>query len=245
LYYEDLYDLVRPLQPPSLESDYTSTPFTAIENLSTSSLPIPNKSSASALDVSVMTVLGSSSSNPSYILEHEAEHENHLDSDYVIDGLGVEHQGPWMTVPQSVASSRIKYRPAVAGEGDNLPLEILRCLSEWCSVLEDRGTVPGTSLGSILGCISSLEDSLTTMEEILTVPLPFVYSAHIRHTVWLFLVFLPFQLVSMFAWHAITGVLIASFIYLGFLAAGEEIEQPFGYDEVSKRSSSSYAKLLC
>jgi len=25
--------------------------------------------------------------------------------------------------------------------------------------------------------------------------------------------------------------LIASFIYLGFLAAGEEIEQPFGYDE--------------
>jgi len=37
----------------------------------------------------------------------------------------------------------VKHRPRVAGGGENLPLEILRCLSEWCSVLEDRGTVPG------------------------------------------------------------------------------------------------------
>jgi len=27
---------------------------------------------------------------------------------------------------------------------------------------------------------------------------------------------------------------MAAFIYLGFLAAGDEIGQPFGYDEVSK-----------
>jgi len=69
------------------------------------------------------------------------------------------------------------------------------------------------------------------MEKILTTPLSFLFSAHIRHTVWLFLVFLPFQLVGMFGWHSVTGVFIASLIYLGFLAAGEEIEQPFGYDE--------------
>lgn len=36
-----------------------------------------------------------------------------------------------------------KHRPVVAGGGENLPLEVLRCLSEWISVLEDRGTVPG------------------------------------------------------------------------------------------------------
>jgi predicted membrane chloride channel (bestrophin family) len=30
----------------------------------------------------------------------------------------------------------------------------------------------------------------------------------------------------------VLGTAIATFIYLGFLAAGEEIEQPFGYDEV-------------
>lgn len=45
---------------------------------------------------------------------------------------------------------------------------------------------------------------------------------------------MPFQLIDQFGWSTIPGVGIASFIYLGFLAAGEEIEQPFGYDEVRK-----------
>ncbi|KAF9268099.1 UPF0187-domain-containing protein [Marasmius fiardii PR-910] len=114
---------------------------------------------------------------------------------------------------------------------ENLPWEILRCLSEWLSVLEERGTVPGTSLGGLFSSISSLEDSLGILEKILTTPLPFVYSVHIRHTVWIYLFFLPFQLVKDFGWYTILGVGIAAFIYLGFLAAGEEIEQPFGYDE--------------
>ncbi|KAI0048512.1 UPF0187-domain-containing protein [Auriscalpium vulgare] len=124
-----------------------------------------------------------------------------------------------------------KHRPRVAGNGQNIPIEILRALSDWLSVLEDRGTTPGTSLGPMIGCIAALEDSLSTLERILTTPLPFVFSVHIRHTVWIYLFFLPFQLVDQFAWYTIPGVAIAAFIYLGFLAAGEEIEQPFGYDE--------------
>jgi predicted membrane chloride channel (bestrophin family) len=47
-------------------------------------------------------------------------------------------------------------------------------------------------------------------------------------TVWIYLFFLPFQLVQQFEWYSIPGVFIAAFIYLGFLAAGEELEQPFG-----------------
>ncbi|KIY65215.1 UPF0187-domain-containing protein [Cylindrobasidium torrendii FP15055 ss-10] len=125
-----------------------------------------------------------------------------------------------------------KTHPVLASTAEeNLPLEILRVLSEWMSVLEARGSVPGTSLGGMLGTLAGLEDSLSALERILTTPLPFVYSVHIRHTVWLYLFFLPFQLVGDFGWYAVPGVCIASFIYLGFLAAGEEIEQPFGYDE--------------
>ncbi|KAK0464346.1 Bestrophin, RFP-TM, chloride channel-domain-containing protein [Desarmillaria tabescens] len=139
-------------------------------------------------------------------------------------------QRKWSGPIQPAASGK-KHRPRIAGGGENLPLEILRCLSEWFSVLEDRNTVPGTSLGSMIGLIASMEDTLSALETILTTPLPFVYSVHIRHTVWLYLFFLPFQLVSTFGWHTVSGVCIAAFIYLGFLAAGEEIEQPFGYDE--------------
>ncbi|KAH6897922.1 Bestrophin, RFP-TM, chloride channel-domain-containing protein [Coprinopsis sp. MPI-PUGE-AT-0042] len=113
----------------------------------------------------------------------------------------------------------MKHRPRVAGGGENLPLEIIRCLSEWFSVLEDRGTVPGTSMGTMVGTLAAFEDTLTGLERILTTPLPF--------TVWLYLFFLPFQLVSQFRYYAIPGVAMASFIYLGFVAAGEEMEQPF------------------
>jgi len=115
--------------------------------------------------------------------------------------------------------------------GENLPEEVLRCLSEWVSVLEERNTVPGASLGSILGGIQSFEMSLTTLEHILTTPLPFVYSVHIRHVVWLYLFLLPLQLVNDFEWHTVPAVCVGAFVYLGFVAAGEEIEQPFGYDD--------------
>jgi len=115
--------------------------------------------------------------------------------------------------------------------GSSLPLELLGIMSSYLATIEDRGTVPGMSLGPMIGSVQGLEDSLTTLEKILTTPLPFVYSAHIRHTVWLYLFFLPFQLCETFGYYVIPGIAVASFLYLGFMAAGEEIEQPFGYDK--------------
>jgi len=124
-----------------------------------------------------------------------------------------------------------KHRPRVAGDGENLPLEIIRCMSEWLSLLEARGVVSGNALGGMYGCVTAYEDILSTLERILTTPLPYVYSQHIRHTVWLYLFFLPFQLAHDFNWYTIPGTSVAAFFYLGFIAAGDEIEQPFGYDE--------------
>lgn len=143
----------------------------------------------------------------------------------------LETQNMQFNVQRKFTAGR-KYYPLVAGEnGLNLPLAILRRLSEWVAVLETRGTTGGAAIGGMLGCISSFEDQLTGLEKILTTPLPFVYSVHIRHTVWLYLFFLPFQLTETFGYWTIFGVVIAAFMFLGLLAAGEEIEQPFGYDE--------------
>ncbi|KAF8607338.1 UPF0187-domain-containing protein [Ceratobasidium sp. AG-I] len=126
-----------------------------------------------------------------------------------------------------------KYYPLVAGESEvNLPLAILRRLSEWVALLETRGVTGGSTIGGMMGCLAGFEDTLSGLERILTTPLPFVYSVHIRHTVWLYLFFLPFQLTATFGYWTIFGVGIAAFMFLGLLAAGEEIEQPFvGYDE--------------
>lgn len=72
-----------------------------------------------------------------------------------------------------------KHQPDVACE-TNIPLQILASLSEYVAVLEGRGVVPGTSMGPLVGTIQMFEDSLSGLERILTTPLPFVYSVHIR-----------------------------------------------------------------
>ena len=41
---------------------------------------------------------------------------------------------------------------------------------------------------------------------------------------------LPFQLVATLNWLTIPAVSVVAFIFIGFLAAGEEIENPFGFD---------------
>ncbi|KAF5317118.1 hypothetical protein D9611_003507 [Ephemerocybe angulata] len=179
--------------------------------------------------------------------EASAEHVGLNEDDDFNDAYVAKRR--WQGPVQS--GLHMKHHPKVAGDGENLPLEIVRCLSEWFSVLEDRGTVPGTSMGTMVATLASFEDSLTGLERILTTPLPFTHQVRSlpdgkpttanrascsltslsRHTVWLYLFFLPFQLVNQFAYYTIPGVAIAAFIYLGFVAAGEEIEQPFGYDD--------------
>jgi predicted membrane chloride channel (bestrophin family) len=47
----------------------------------------------------------------------------------------------------------------------------------------------------------------------------------------LYLFFLPFQVVSSFGYLTIPGTAFAAFLLLGFLEIGQEIENPFGYDE--------------
>ncbi|KAG9122316.1 hypothetical protein FRC07_001367, partial [Ceratobasidium sp. 392] len=140
-------------------------------------------------------------------------------------------QEPWRNVQRKFTVGH-KYYPLVAGESQlHLPLAILRRLSEWVAVLDARGSTGGAAIGGMMGCLASFEDQLSGLERILTTPLPFVFSVHIRHTVWLYLFFLPFQLTEGFGYWTIFGVGVAAFMFLGLLAAGEEIEQPFGYDE--------------
>ncbi|KAJ7744757.1 Bestrophin, RFP-TM, chloride channel-domain-containing protein [Mycena maculata] len=103
-------------------------------------------------------------------------------------------------------------------KGENLPEEVLSP-STVLHVLEDRNTVPGASLGSILGAIAQFEISLTTLEHILTTPLPFVYSVHIRMS---YCNLNSQRLMGDFGWHTVPGVMVVAFVYLGFIAAGED-----------------------
>ncbi|CAE6462334.1 unnamed protein product [Rhizoctonia solani] len=218
---------------PAHNTDETPPSPTSTEPLLPASRPLPNFPSPShsltpftSILIPFTALLGffswvavKTTTNP----RSDVEHGTSVSNDH--------HENPRLNVQRKFTLGR-KYYPLVAGESQfNLPLSILRRLSEWVALLESRGSTGGAAIGGMLGCIAAFEDQLTGLEKILTTPLPFVYSVHIRHTVWLYLFFLPFQLTETFGYWTIFGVGIAAFMFLGLLAAGEEIEQPFGYDE--------------
>ncbi|KAJ7099001.1 hypothetical protein C8R44DRAFT_791765 [Mycena epipterygia] len=62
---------------------------------------------------------------------------------------------------------------------------------------------------------------------------------------WLGLFMLPLQLGSEFGWHTLPAVAVAASMYLGFVAAGEEIEQPFGYDENNLELDMFCCEIVC
>jgi putative membrane protein len=61
--------------------------------------------------------------------------------------------------------------------------------------------------------------------------MPLAYSIHLQSCVWLYLFSIPFQIIGdVGPWWTIPITGIAGICFLGILAIGFEIENPFGYD---------------
>ena len=76
-----------------------------------------------------------------------------------------------------------------------------------------------------------LQDSLNTLERVLTTPLPFAYQAHLKVSIWAFLFFLPFQIYDALGYLTIVATCVTATVYLGFLEIANQVENPFGYDD--------------
>lgn len=112
----------------------------------------------------------------------------------------------------------------------NIPLEITLYLSAYISALQQRKVCDVPTINLLLGSLNNLVDSLTGLERILTTPIPFSYSVHLWTVTMVYCLFLPFQLWGSLYWLTVPGTAIAAFIFTGFIVAGEEIENPFGFD---------------
>ena len=84
---------------------------------------------------------------------------------------------------------------------------------------------------AMTNALSSMVDCLTSFERIRNTPIPLAYSIHLQQTLTLYILSLPFQLVSTVKWGTIPIVFVAAFTLLGIESIGGEIENPFGYDE--------------
>ena len=78
--------------------------------------------------------------------------------------------------------------------------------------------------------LASLNDALTGTERVLSTPLPIAYTIAFSQITWVYVMLLPFQLYATLEWVTIPATIAASYIILGLLFIGREIENPFGED---------------
>ena len=126
----------------------------------------------------------------------------------------------------------------------NLPVEILVYLSTYVDLLISAGLLPSIPVQiQVMNALASLTDCLTGMERVLGTPLPLAYRIALSQISWLYILALPFQLVTYLGWVAIPGTLgmdhpsctnetAAAYIILGIALIGRELENPFG-DEIT------------
>ncbi|KAK9472805.1 Bestrophin, RFP-TM, chloride channel-domain-containing protein [Dipodascopsis tothii] len=113
----------------------------------------------------------------------------------------------------------------------NLPLEILQFISYYCRELQHGHQLLSPAETSFFYAqTNSLTEILTGTERILRTPLPLAYNILCSQLAWIFVLALPFQLVSTISWVAIPATLIAAYVILGLAAIGLQIENPFGFD---------------
>ncbi|KAI0031895.1 Bestrophin, RFP-TM, chloride channel-domain-containing protein, partial [Vararia minispora EC-137] len=128
-------------------------------------------------------------------------------------------------------AQRLRAKLLTSSVTHNLPHEISLYLSSYVAALQARKALDPPTATNLLQTLTQLVDALTGLERILTTPIPFSYSVHLWSVTLVYCLALPFQLWSALKWVTIPGTAVASFIFFGFLVAGEEIENPFGYDK--------------
>ncbi|KAF8760739.1 Bestrophin, RFP-TM, chloride channel [Rhizoctonia solani] len=96
--------------------------------------------------------------------------------------------------------------------------------SSYIAALQHRQAIDVPTTNTLLLGLNQLVDSLSGLERILTTPIPFSYGTQLWISCFLYLGVLPFQLWQSMGYITIPATAIASFIFFGFLAAGEEIE---------------------
>ncbi|KAI8907018.1 Bestrophin/UPF0187, partial [Powellomyces hirtus] len=119
-----------------------------------------------------------------------------------------------------------------AGQPDvkNLPLEITHHLSGFIMKARQTEQIDVSQLGCMNNALNTMVDCFTGFERIRGTPLPFAYGIHLKQTLMLYLLSLPFQLLKKSEWSTIPVQFLAAFTLLGLEAIGGEIENPFGFD---------------
>jgi ion channel-forming bestrophin family protein len=113
-----------------------------------------------------------------------------------------------ITDPEEFGQKRslLGHKKFVAAVESNVPLEITLYLSSYLAWLLKKGLLTPALATGITNSISSLQECAISLARIRNTPLPFAYQAHLRMSLWLYLLFLPFEIYKSFEWLTIPYV---------------------------------------
>ncbi|KAJ3114045.1 hypothetical protein HK100_001811 [Physocladia obscura] len=111
-----------------------------------------------------------------------------------------------------------------------IPIEIVFRLQKYITELKATNQIDANVQLVLSQNINALADCISCFERIRSSPIPLAYALHVKQTLFIYLLSLPFQIVPILQWYTIPATIIAAFTMFGIEAIGGEIENPFGYD---------------
>jgi len=115
---------------------------------------------------------------------------------------------------------RVKHRPN----------KIVAKMIERINELYKEGKITGDHLINLDKEPKEFIDLMGGCERIRNTPIPYSYTMYIKKFIFIYIITLPFGLISTFGYFTIATVLLVSFVLLSVELIAEEIEDPFGRD---------------
>jgi len=113
----------------------------------------------------------------------------------------------------------------------NLPVYIIVLVTRYFEYNWSLNLLGSSDYTDMCSLLSEMIECNSILERIKNTPIPFAYTVHISQTTNLYLLCMPFQLLSGLHWWTIAVVLMASFILLGLDSIALDIENPFKLDK--------------
>ncbi|KAG2177352.1 hypothetical protein INT43_008009 [Umbelopsis isabellina] len=142
---------------------------------------------------------------------------------YCRDEPGLHHADLALFLPQDFVQTFEGRTPHIA------PLEIVKAIHQYVSILEKEGKIDGRTVGSLYSGVNTLMDQISNAERILT-PWPLAYTIHLKQIITIYCLALPPQLASNLGWWTVPVTSAAVFTFFGMEAIALEISHPCGYD---------------
>lgn len=113
----------------------------------------------------------------------------------------------------------------------NLPDHVLQQVGARFSVLAEQGVISEWRYTQLETRLVSLSQVQASCERIKTTPLPFPYTLLLHRTIYLFCILLPFAMAEPLGWLTPVFTAIVSYTFFGLDEIGDDLEDPFGFDE--------------